>query len=173
MRNWQIFNFVITFKIKNLFEWIFSFKTLIFELNFDIYKWEKNNSFCRLFNFCFQASHQSLAKEFITLNPPLSGRRLRKDKWCFFLLELDEKNRTIPLWVIGYCMAIEDRFNICLDDYEQSVAYFDICFKECYKKHLDRQCDVVQMGMKLTEGVFLGIDRYHYQNENMRQNFKF
>ena len=58
--------------------------------------------------------------------------------------------------VIGYCMGIEDRFNICQDSYEESVHYFDICFRNCYKKHLDEQCPIVQMGMQLTEGVFLG-----------------
>jgi hypothetical protein len=98
-----------------------------------------------------------------------------RPKQCgFHLTNREEFEYYIYFWkVIGYCMGIEDRFNICLDDYEQSVAYFDICFKECYKKHLDRQCDVVQMGMKLTEGVFLGIDRYDYQNKNICQNLMF
>ncbi|XP_054154602.1 uncharacterized protein LOC128953152 [Oppia nitens] len=61
--------------------------------------------------------------------------------------------------VIGYCMGIEDRFNICQDNtYEESVAYFDICFKRCYKRHMDEQCPKVLMGMALTEGVFLGLN---------------
>ncbi len=60
---------------------------------------------------------------------------------------------------MGYCVGIQDRFNICFaDNYEESVAYMDICFQRCYKVHLDRQCEAVKVGMDLTEGVFLGIN---------------
>lgn len=60
---------------------------------------------------------------------------------------------------MGYCVGIQDRFNICLGDhYDESVAYMDICFQRCYKVHLDRQCEAVKVGMDLTEGVFLGIN---------------
>lgn len=63
----------------------------------------------------------------------------------------------IYFWkVIGYCVGIEDRFNVCLDKYDESVEYLNICFQRCYKVHLDRQCQVVKLGMNLTEGVFLG-----------------
>jgi len=33
-----------------------------------------------------------------------------------------------------------------------------ICFDECYAKHLAEQCEAVKMGMDLTEGVFIGIN---------------
>ena len=71
----------------------------------------------------------------------------------------EEFDEYIYFWkVMGYCVGIQDRFNICLDHYEESVAYMDICFQRCYKVHLDRQCEAVKIGMNLTEGVFLGIN---------------
>ncbi|CAG2110827.1 unnamed protein product, partial [Medioppia subpectinata] len=84
---------------------------------------------------------------------------IRPKECGFHMTNKHEFEEYMYFWkVIGYCMGIEDRFNICQNNYEQSVAYFDICFNECYKKHLDEQCPKVQMGMKLTQGVFLGIN---------------
>lgn len=61
--------------------------------------------------------------------------------------------------MIGHCVGIEDRFNVCLDHYDESVAFLDICWQRCYKVHLDEQCHAVKMGMELTRGVFLGKQR--------------
>ena len=69
----------------------------------------------------------------------------------------EEFEEYIYFWkVMGHCVGIQDRFNICLDYYEESVEYMNICFTKCYKVHLDRQCEAVKIGMDLTEGVFLG-----------------
>lgn len=55
-------------------------------------------------------------------------------------------------------MGIEDRFNCCLNNYEDSVKFMNICFKRGYKPLLDNPCPIVSAAMQLTEGVFLGIN---------------
>lgn len=72
----------------------------------------------------------------------------------------EELAEYVYFWrVIGYCMGIEDRFNICENDFEESVAYFHCCFDRGYRPHLVDPTDTVKVGMfQLTEGVFLGLN---------------
>lgn len=58
--------------------------------------------------------------------------------------------------VIGHCVGIKEKYNTCLERPEDTEAFLTMCFERCYKVHLDRQCQLVKMGMDLTEGVFLG-----------------
>lgn len=55
-------------------------------------------------------------------------------------------------------MGIEDRFNCCLENFEDSIKFMNICFERGYKPHLDNPCPIVSAAMELTEGVFLGIN---------------
>uniref|UniRef100_T1KTV6 Uncharacterized protein n=2 Tax=Tetranychus urticae TaxID=32264 RepID=T1KTV6_TETUR len=83
-----------------------------------------------------------------------------RPKQCgFYSTTREEFEEYIYFWrVIGYCMGIEDRFNCCLTNYEESVQFMEICFDRGYKPYLDQPNSVVQAAMRLTEGVFLGLN---------------
>lgn len=86
---------------------------------------------------------------------------IRPQQCAFYGTTEQEFEEYFYFWrVIGYCVGIEDRFNICydLDYYDETVAYLDICFKRCYKIHLDEQSPAVLKGMELTQGVFLALE---------------
>lgn len=55
-------------------------------------------------------------------------------------------------------MGIEDQFNCCLDNYDESLKFMEICFDRGYKPYLDQPNSIVRAAMQLTEGVFLGLN---------------
>ena len=86
---------------------------------------------------------------------------IRPNQCAFFGTTEKEFEEYFYFWrVIGYCVGIEDRFNICfgVEGYEETREFLDICFQRCYKVHLDKQSAPVVMGMNLTEGVFLALE---------------
>ncbi|XP_027195976.2 uncharacterized protein LOC113790501 [Dermatophagoides pteronyssinus] len=85
---------------------------------------------------------------------------IRPDQCAFYGTSDKEFEEYFYFWrVIGYCVGIEDRFNICfgVEGYEETRQFLHICFERCYKVHLDEQSPPVRMGMNLTEGVFLAL----------------
>jgi len=55
-------------------------------------------------------------------------------------------------------MGIEDRFNCCQANFQDSLKFMDFCFQRGYKPHLDQPCSIVKEALKLAEGLFLAIN---------------
>lgn len=82
---------------------------------------------------------------------------IRPTECGFYNASAEEFAEYYYFWrVIGHCVGIQDRFNVCLEHPRHTEAFLTMCFERCYKLHLDRQCPLVKTGMDLTEGVFLG-----------------